>query len=376
MTPGRLQAPARVGDPVTDIVTPALIVDLDAFEANLDRMRERAATFGVRLRAHAKTHKSVDVARLQVTRGGACGICCQKVSEAEVMVDGGIDDVLVSNQVVEPDRIARLVALATRARVIVCVDDAGNVDALADAAAAAGARLECLVEVDCGMGRSGVRPGAEAVALARRIAALPSLSFAGVQVYQGRAQHIYDYPARAAAIGRAIDAARETVGALEAAGLSCAIVGGAGTGSYALEAGSGVYNELQCGSYVFMDADYGRVRDADGRGLSEFASSLFVLTGIMSVAVPGRAVCDAGLKAVSVDSGLPLIRGRDDLDIVACSDEHGLIDDPHDSLRLRDRLWLVPGHCDPTCNLHDWYVGVRGGRVETLWPVSARGCLA
>ncbi|MEZ5652379.1 MAG: DSD1 family PLP-dependent enzyme [Burkholderiaceae bacterium] len=367
--------PARVGDSLGDILTPALVVDLDAFEANLDRLRARCEGFGVRLRAHAKTHKSADIGLLQMSRGGACGVCCQKVSEAEAMVAGGITDVLVSNQVIGAARIARLVALARQARVIVCVDDAGNVDELAAAAGRAGVTLECLVEIDTGMGRCGVRPGAAAVALAQRVAGHPSLRFAGLQAYDGRAQHVYDYDTRRARIDGVVAATRETVRALQAAGLDCDIVGGAGTGTYGFEAASGVYNELQCGSYVFMDVDYGRVREAGGAGLSEFANSLFVLSTVMSVAVPGTAVCDAGLKALATDSGPPVVRGHEDLAVKGVSDEHTILADPGDSLTLGQRLWLIPGHCDPTCNLYDWYVAVRGGRVEALWPVSARGCL-
>jgi len=184
---------------------------------------------------------------------------------------------------------------------------------------------------------------------------------------------VRDFAARKATIEAAIAMARETVDLLTAAGLDCAIVGGAGTGTYAFEGASGVYNELQCGSYVFMDADYQRVLDPSGRAISDFENSLFLLTSIMSHAKPDTAVCDAGLKVQSVDSGLPVVFGRDDVAYVQCSDEHGVIADPKGVLTLNDRLMLVPGHCDPTCNVHDWYVAVRGGRVEALWPVTARG---
>ncbi|GAB3304289.1 hypothetical protein [Luteimonas notoginsengisoli] len=150
---------------------------------------------------------------------------------------------------------------------------------------------------------------------------------------------------------------------------------GAGTGSYRFESNSGVYNELQCGSYAFMDADYGRIRDEDGQRIDqgEWENALFVLTSVMSRARPGQAVCDAGLKVLSLDSGLPVVHGRDDVAYVSASDEHGVIDDRHGVLRINEKLRLVPGHCDPTCNLHDWYVGVRNGQVEVVWPVSARG---
>ena len=151
--------------------------------------------------------------------------------------------------------------------------------------------------------------------------------------------------------------------------------GGGGTGSYYFEGNSGVYNELQCGSYAFMDADYGRILDKEGNRIDEgeWQNALFILTSVMSHAKADKAIVDAGLKAQSVDSGLPVIYGRDDVEYVKCSDEHGVVSDPKGVLKVNDKLKLVPGHCDPTCNVHDWYVGVRDGKVETLWPVSARG---
>jgi len=368
-----LDVPARVGMPLAEVVTPALVIDLDAFEHNVAVLRERAERAGVRLRAHSKTHKSVDIARYQIERGGACGICCQKLSEAEVMVAGGIDDVLISNQVVDPAKVERLAVLARRARLLVCVDDADNVDSLSAAAVRHGSTIECLVEIDCGAGRCGVAPGQAALDLAQRVAQGEGLRFAGLQAYQGSAQHIRDFTQRGAAIEAAISHARATVELLAAAGLDCDIVAGAGTGSYRFEAASGLYNELQCGSYIFMDADYQRVLDDSGEPISEFRNSLFLWTSIMSKTKKNLAICDAGLKVQSVDSGLPRVFGRDDVEYVDCSDEHGNIADPHDRLRLNEKLKLVPGHCDPTCNLHDWYVGIRGDRVECLWPVSARG---
>lgn len=358
---------------VEEVDTPCLLVDLDAFERNVETMRRFASEHDLRLRAHAKTHKSADIANWQIRKGGACGVCCQKVGEAEALVSGGVPDVLVSNQVTAPAKIERLAALARRARIGVCVDDAGNVESLSAAAERYGVTLDCLVEIDVGAGRCGVEPGEPAVELASKVASAPGLTFAGLQAYQGRAQHIRDYEERRAAIESAAAAVSETAAMLRDAGLDCLTVTGAGTGSYYFEAASGVYTELQCGSYVFMDADYRRVRNREGANIGEFEHSLFVLTSIMSTAKPGQAVCDAGLKAHSVDSGLPTVFGRDDLEYRGASDEHGVIADSKDTLRLNDRLQLVPGHCDPTVNLHDWYVCVRAGRVEALWPVTARG---
>ena len=202
------------------------------------------------------------------------------------------------------------------------------------------------------------------------------MTFSGLQGYHGAAQHIHDFAQRRAKIDVAIKQVTDTVNMLEAEGLECEIVGGAGTGTYYFEAASNVYNEMQCGSYIFMDVDYQRILDVEGNFISEFENSLFVFTSVMSHTKSDIAICDAGLKALSVDSGLPKIYGRDNLEYIKCSDEHGVITDPDGVLQLNDKLKLIPGHCDPTCNLFDWYVGIRNGRVESLWPVTARGmCL-
>lgn len=371
-----LNVPAVVGMDLADVGTPALIIDLDAFERNVVLMRDFIEAKGIRHRAHAKTHKSADIALYQMSVGGACGVCCQKVSEAEALVAAGVSDVLVSNQVVDPGKIDRLAAMAKRARVLVCVDNAGNVDDLSAAAKRHGVTLECLVEIDVGAGRCGVQWGAPVLELARKIDAAPGLSFSGIQAYQGAAQHVHDFDERRAKIDAAVKMVADTVAMLTESGLDCNIIGGAGTGSYYFEGDSGIYNEMQCGSYIFMDADYQRVLDRDGHFISEFENSLFIYTSIMSKTKKDKAICDAGLKAQSVDSGLPVIFGRDDIEYIKCSDEHGVIADPNDVLRLNEKLKLVPGHCDPTCNVYDWYVGVRNGKVETLWPVTARGmCL-
>lgn len=367
--------PAVIGARLEEIATPALIVDLDAFERNCERMRAYAETMGVRLRAHAKTHKSADIARYQITHGGACGVCCQKVSEAEALVRAGIADVLIANEVSGRHKIDRVARLAGKARIIVCVDNAENIAELSAAAVTHGVTIEVLVEIDCGAQRCGTQPGEPALDLARRAVAADNLSFAGLQAYNGAAQHIEDPLARRVAIERSTELARETVELFRANGLECDIVGGAGTGSHYLEGASGIYNELQAGSYIFMDAHYGRIRGENNEQVGGFEHALFVLASIMSKPEPGRGVCDAGLKAHSVDSGLPLVFGEPDLTYVAASDEHGVIDDPRHRLELNSKLKLIPGHCDPTCNLYDWFVGVRDGRVEALWPVTARGKL-
>ena len=372
-----LQAPPAIpGTPEDEIDTPALVLDLDAFEYNLDRMAALLAGGTARLRAHAKTHKSPVIAALQAARG-AVGQCVQKVAEAEVLAWGGVRDILVSNEVVGARKLARLAALAPIAEVAVCADDAAQVAAIEAAARDAGRRLSVLVEIDVGAGRCGVAPGPEAVALAQAIAASPHLRFGGLQAYHGSAQHLRRVEERAAAIGAAAGSARRTVEQLRQVGLACPIVGGAGTGTFAIEAASGVYTELQAGSYCFMDADYARNLDEAGRPVTLFRHALFVLATVMSAARPGTAVLDAGHKAVAVDSGLPLVWQRPDVRYIGASDEHGtLAFGPETSApKLGEKLRLIPGHCDPTVDRHDWYVGVRGGRVECLWPVAARGAM-
>ena len=368
--------PAKPGMSEDDIQTPCLVLDLDALERNIKKMGAYAAAHGMRHRVHGKMHKSVDVAKLQETLGGACGVCCQKVSEAEVFARGGIRDVLVSNQVRHPAKIDRLARIPKYgARAICCVDDVTNVADLSEAAVRHGTVIECLVEIDCGAGRCGVTTTPAVVEIATAIDAAQGLKFAGIQAYQGAMQHLDTYEERKAKTGVAVAMVQDAVDTLRAKGLDCDIVGGGGTGSYYFESASGVYNELQCGSYAFMDADYGRILDKDGKRIDqgEWENAMFILTSVMSHAKADKAIVDAGLKVQSVDSGLPVIYGRDDVEYIKCSDEHGVVLDTEGVLKINDTLKLVPGHCDPTANVHDWYVGVRNGKVETVWPISARG---
>jgi D-serine deaminase-like pyridoxal phosphate-dependent protein len=354
--------------PEDEVDTPALILDLDAFEANLDAMAAFLAPTGAKLRAHAKTHKSPVVA-LQQMRRGAVGQCVQKVAEAEALAWGGVPDILVSNEVVAPRKLARLLALSGISRVALCTDSAAGVALAEQAAAAAGQRLRLLVEIDVGAGRCGVAPGPEAVALAQRIAASPHLIFGGLQAYHGSAQHQRTPEQRAASIAGAVEQTRRTVEQLRQQGLSCEIVGGAGTGTFPHEAGSGVFTEIQAGSYAFMDADYAANQDAP-----PFQHALFVLTQVMSTPRDGLVVVDAGHKAVPTDSGFPKVWQRPGLRYAGASDEHGNIRvEGGEAPKLGEALRLVPGHCDPTVDRFDWYVGTRKGRVECLWPVAARG---
>ena len=367
--------------PLAQVDTPALVIDLDAFERNLARMADFARRAGVRLRPHAKTHKSPIIGAMQVARG-AVGVCCQKVSEAEAMVAGGIADVLVSNEVAGGAKLDRLAALARRAKVAVCVDDPDGVAEIEAAAAKAGVRIDVLVEIDVGGRRCGAAPGAPVAQIASVIARMQHLRFAGLQAYHGSAQHVRDAGERRAQIARAVADVRATVLELEAVGLQAEIIGGAGTGTYENEAASGLYTELQPGSYIFMDADYARNKGADGGPFDAFEHALFVYATVMSAPAPERRIVDAGHKALAVDSGMPMPWQLPGALYHRPSDEHGILDVTACARppARGDKVLLVPGHCDPTVNLHDWYVGVRGlgsdqARVESLWPVAARGAL-
>lgn len=368
------QPPAAVGMRLEEVDTPALVVDLAALEGNLRRMVD-AIGDRVRLRPHAKTHKSPEIARRQIA-AGAVGVCCQKVSEAEAMVEGGIADVLVTNEIVGARKLERLAALARRARIGVLADHAQNVRDLQTAAARAGARLDVYLELEVGMRRCGVAPGEPALALAREIAAAPNLRFAGLHAYHGRAQHIRAQAERRAAIAAAAAAVRSTRAMLEEAGLGCPIVTGAGTGTFAFEAESGAWDEIQPGSYVFMDWDYAKNEWAPP--LPRFEHALFVLATVMSRPDARTAIVDAGLKASSVDSGMPAVWERPALAYTRAADEHGWVEAAPgaEAPAIGEKILLVPGHCDPTVNLYDWYVCVRDGAVEALWPIAARGALA
>jgi D-serine deaminase-like pyridoxal phosphate-dependent protein len=365
-----MRAPAALGQRLEDVDTPALIVDLEAFERNLRALADSVKGRNVRVRAHAKTHKCPEIGKRQIA-AGAVGVCCQKVSEAEAMVEGGINDVLVSNEVVGAAKIARLAELSRRAKVGVCVDSKENVRALEASSAA----LDVYVEIEVGMRRCGVPPGEPAASLARDVAASKNLRFAGLQAYHGRAQHMRSLEERRGAIANAAKAVRTTKDLLQKERIACPIVTGAGSGTYMLEVDSGAWNEIQPGSYVFMDVDYARNEWASP--LLRFDHALFVLATVMSRPSRELAIVDAGLKASSVDSGMPGVWQRPGLTYAQASDEHGKIEIGAGTAApaLGEKILLVPGHCDPTVNLYDWYVGIRGGLVRELWPITARGAL-
>lgn len=365
-----LPPPACPGDPLSAIDTPALLLELDAFEHNLDRMQAAATAAGVALRPHAKAHKCPAIALAQLQRGAA-GICCQKVSEALPFVQAGVRDIHISNEIAGPTKAALLAQLARHARLSVCVDHVQQIEALAAATRAAGSRLDVLVEINVGQNRCGVDDADAVLRLLEALVPHPQLRFAGLQAYQGSIQHLRGHGERRAAAALAAERTGQVIAALAAAGQRCDLVTGGGTGSVEFDLASGVYTEVQPGSYVFMDGDYGRNAYA---GALRFEHSLFLASTVMSVGDGTRLVLDAGLKSLATDSGLPAVWGQAQLHYVAANDEHGVLrcDGPAQPA-LGSQLLLVPGHCDPTLNLHEQLVAVRAGRVEALWPIAARG---
>ena len=375
---------ALVGQGVEAIDTPAAVIDLDAMERNIARMAGFARRHQLRWRPHAKLHKSAEIALL-LERAGACGHCVQKTSEAEALASGGVRDLFISNEVIAPPKLLRVAHLAAGlaargGRLAIAVDSLEGVTRLAQAMGEAGgdASIDVLVEIDVGQGRCGVPPGPEAVALARLIAAQPRLHFAGLHAYHGRAQHLRGVAERRTAIADAARAAADTRALIEATGLAVPLVTGAGTGTLVHEASSGVYGELQAGSFLFMDADY--AANARDEAQPAFEHALFIKTQVISARAT-HAVCDAGHKSHAIDSGLPLVHGLP-LRYANGGDEHGMLyaEGPETRLPgLGDTLWLIPGHCDPTVNLHDRLIAVRGGLahgvVERIIRVDARGAL-
>ncbi len=381
-----------VGQSVDAIDTPALVLDLDAMKRNLARMAEYARKHDIRWRPHAKMHKSSALAKLQM-QAGAVGVCVQKTAEAEAMVAGGVGNVYISNEVIAPQKLARVAALAHQlatdaGQLAIAVDSVPGVTRLAQAmnerraSTGIAAVIDVFVEIDVGQGRCGVPPGAAAVALAREIRKHPALRFAGLQAYHGRAQHLRSPQERREAIGIVVQDVLSTRRLLEVDGIPVGLVTGAGTGSFVLEAASGAYGELQAGSFLFMDNDY--AKNEHDPAQPQFEHALFVKSQVMSVG-PDHVVCDAGHKSHAIDSGLPAVHnfGADSqLEYFNGGDEHGILRtmEPGGQLPpLGGTVWLVPGHCDPTVNLHDVMVGVAGGlrtgKVERIIRVDARGAL-
>lgn len=382
-----------IGQSVHAIDTPALVVDLDMMERNLRSMAAFAEAHQVMLRPHAKMHKSAELAKLQMA-AGAVGVCVQKTSEAEALVAGGVHNIFISNEVIALHKLARVAALARvlaplGGKLAICVDSMEGIKRLAACmnegrlTSSIASSIDVFIELNVGHKRCGIEPGIAAVALALEIRKHPALNFAGLQAYHGKAQHMRSPAERRDAILSAIKAVRHTRDLIEGVGIKVGLVTGAGTGTAPLEAASKLYGELQAGSYLFMDADYAANQPAAGQ--LRFKHALFVKTQVISVHA-GYVVCDAGHKSHAIDSGLPKVHAfssRSKLDYSNGGDEHGILKPAEGSSRLPSlgsMLWLIPGHCDPTVNLHNVMIGVRGGLlkgvVERIINVDARGALS
>lgn len=370
------QAPALMGDELDRVRTPALLVDLDTMKRNMRTMNGILRDFPhVHIRPHSKTHKCCEIAMLQAQEHKSGRICCQKVSEAEAMFEGGLFDILVTNQVVDSSKLRTLADLVLRgARVSICVDSPDQVRLLEDAMAERGVRLSVLVELNVGGERGGVDTAEELVELALQVQASQSLAFGGIQAYQGIAQHVRRHADRQAAVAEARRRLIRARSLAEERDLAVNTITGGGTGTFELEAGSGVYNEVQPGSYIFGDVDYSQNLAADGEPVSTWEQSLFVLATVIGTHERFGAhgsMLDVGLKSVSFDSGPPRVVGHPDVEFVNLGDEHSFVKGL--TLPVGTRLKLVPGHCDPTVNLYPYLLAMRGDHVQEVWAVEARG---
>jgi D-serine deaminase-like pyridoxal phosphate-dependent protein len=352
--------------------TPALCLDVAALERNITRMAAFFQGRAARLRPHAKTHKCPAIAWRQL-RAGAIGITCAKLGEAEVMAAAGIRDILIANQIVGADKIARLVALAAESEVITAVEDADHAAELAAAACAKGVTLRAILEVEVGMGRCGVAPGAPALALARLVHELPGLRFEGVMGYEGHAVMVPDATARRRAAEAAMTRLVETADRLREAGLPVNIVSAGGTGTYAVTGAFPGITEIQAGSYATMDGRYRSVLAGEAGDAVPFEPALTVLARVIS-ARDDRAVIDAGLKSMTSEFGLPEIASPTGWALKGLSEEHGSLERAGGApLRRGDCVELIPSHGCTTINLHDAYHVLRGGVLEAVWPIAARG---
>jgi len=355
--------------------TPVLVIDLDTMDANIAALAAFARQHGKNLRPHSKTHKSPEIARRQIA-AGALGICCAKLGEAEAMVDHSIPGVLITSPVVTPQGIERLIALNSRSMDLMqTVDNADNVAALDKAAAEAFTRLSVVVDIDPGMHRTGVSDDGEVIRLARQINRAKHLSFAGVQFYSGRLQHVEDFAERRKSVEVETARLKRLVQELCDAGLPPSIVTGSGTGTHGIDAAQSVFTEWQCGSYIFMDVQYEAV-DLRGNKVSPFAQSLFVDTTVISANTSGMATADAGLKAFSTDGPMPVIAqgAPAGSSYRFFGDEYGAVAlPPGKELKIGAWLSCQPPHCDPTVNLYDAYHIVKGDTLIDIWPIVGRG---
>jgi D-serine deaminase-like pyridoxal phosphate-dependent protein len=356
-----------VGAAKREIETPALLIDLDIMEDNIEKMAKYFNGVKSSLRAHTKTHKSPTIAQKQIS-AGARGICCQKLGEAEVMANHDIRDILITSEVVDPEKIQRLVRLARSHDVTVVVDNLKVAKATSEAARREGVRQRVIVEIDVRKKRCGVMPGEPTLDFVKKVVGFEGLDFRGLMGYEGPFFDIPDFEQRKGAARELLRSLKETVDMVESEGIVVHDVSAGSTSTYSIAGEYPKITEIQAGSYVFMDSTYNKLGGLD------FGCALTVLATVMSRPVPERVVVNAGLKAITQEFGLPVVKDYEDAKMNHMSEEHGMIRvDPASKIDVGDKLELIPSHCCTTVNLHDQYYGVRKGRVEVIWPIPARG---
>ena len=363
-----------------ELDTPALCVDLDRLEGNLDKMATTLSNNGITSRPHAKTHKCPTIAHMQMARGSV-GICTAKVSEAEAMFRNGIDQILNTTGNVTPTKINRAMNLAQQCPgFIQATDSQSNARLLSEAAVAKGIIADVVVDVDPGIKRTGTPFGQPALQLAQLVDRLPGLRFRGMLCYDAAAQHVVGFQARKMQTLERMVQATDTFNLMKASGLNAEIFSGGGTGTYNIDHETVGLTDVQVGSYVFMDAQYLSIGgEQDLEVYSDFAASLTVMTTVLNDQYEGRATSDAGAKACTINQPWPIIKGESDMAYRSGSDEFGTIlygDNPSRNYKVGDKLEVIVSHCDPVVNLYDQMYAIRGDKVEAVWPISARGMSA
>jgi D-serine deaminase-like pyridoxal phosphate-dependent protein len=358
---------ALVGLPIEELDTPALLVDLDLLEANINRMAAFFAKQASGLRPHSKTHKCPQIAHMQI-EAGAVGITCAKLGEAEVIARSGITDILVANQVVGAKKIARLIELAKRSDVMVALDDADNAQMISQAALTAGTRVRVLVEIDSGMGRCGVLPGEPTLAMVQKVLELEGLRYSGLMAYEGHCVLEADPEVKKENTLRHLGELFRTKGIVDEAGIESPIISSGGTGTYHITGAHPGVTEVQAGTYATMDARY-------KENMPEFDNALTVLVTTISRPNAETLITDAGMKAVTPEFGMPAVVAHPGLEAQSLAEEHGLfsVSDGARAPKVGDTFQVIPGHGCTTFNLHEWLFAHRAGAVEAAWPVAARG---
>jgi D-serine deaminase-like pyridoxal phosphate-dependent protein len=358
-----------------DLPTPALVLELEAFEDNVSRMASYLKTQQRAFRPHAKTHKCPEIAKALI-RAGATGACAAKISEAEALAQGGVTGLLITSSMIGRHRIERAIRLArSRPETIFCADSVQNVEDLNAAAVAARLRLNVAVDLLVGR-RTGIAPGQPALALAQRIASLSNLRFGGIQAYAGHASHTKGFENRKRVSEESMGPAVETRRLIEKSGIECSLVTGGSTGTYNIDSHLDGVTELQPGSFIFMDTDYNRIGGRDTDVYEDFRNALFVITTVISKPSDATAIVDGGFKAFATDRPFtPVLRGATGVPYSWAGDEHGSLNlaGASSPVQLGDRLEFVVPHCDPTVNLYDYIFAVRGESVESVWRIAARG---